>query len=84
MYIDEDLYREHLKRRAAEADTTILPGMYVRWKPEYKPEKADWHVGQADLINYSTGWAEVLVYDDVSGGFSKFHVALKALEEDNE
>jgi len=26
----------------------------------------------------------VLVYDDASGGFSKFHVALKALEEDNE
>jgi len=23
----------------------------------------------------------VLVYDDASGGFSKFHVALKALEE---
>ena len=81
MYTDDDLYREHLKQRAVEADTTILPGMYVRWKPEYKPEKADWHVGQADLINYSNGWAEVLVYDDASGGFSKFHVALKALEE---
>ena len=51
MYTDDDLYREHLKQRAAEADTTILPGMYVRWKAKYKPEKADWHVGQADLIN---------------------------------
>lgn len=82
MFTDDDLYREHLKQRAAEADTSILPGMYVRWKDEYKPEKADWHVGQADLINYSTGWAEVLVYDDASREFSTFHVALKALEED--
>jgi len=82
MYIDEDLYREHLKRRAAEADTTILPGMDVRWKAEYKPENADWYVGNAELINYSTGWAEVVVYDDASREFSTFHVALKALEED--
>lgn len=82
MFTDDDLYREHLKQRAAEADTTILPGMYVRWKAEYKPEKADWHVGMAELINYGTGWVEVVVYDDASRDLRTFHVALKALEEE--